>query len=205
MIPTPERATAALAELFFETACAATSFPDLESDAIDLGHGCVAEAFGLALEALDAQLLAERPESLRVHDIRPRSLATEIGDASFSIRRYRDRFGRDVYLLADALDIAYGARVSPGATEFLVETAAHVSYAKATKLLARHGSPVRPQTVMGCMRKAERLCAEEDGQRLRFAATGSCPRRSVSKRSFVWKPMGRSFACRANPAMRPNG
>lgn len=156
------RAIAALTELFFETACAATSFSDLESEAIDLGHGCMAQAFGLALEALDAQLLAERPESLRVHDIRRRSLATEIGDVSFSIRRYRDRFGRDVYLLADALDIAYGARVSPGATEFLVEAAAHVSYAKAAKLLARHGSPVRPQTVMGCMRKAGRLCAEED-------------------------------------------
>lgn len=156
------RAIALLAELLFERACSATSFSGLESEVIDLGHRCLTEAFGLALEALDAQLLAQKPSGLHVHDIRQRSLATEMGDISFSIRRYRDRFGCDVYLLADALDIAYGTRVSPGATEFLVEAAAHVSYAKAAKLLARHDSSARPQTAMGCMRKIGRLCAEED-------------------------------------------
>lgn len=156
------RAIAVLAELFFEKACAATSFSDLESEIIETGHRCMSEALGLALEALDAHLLAQKPSELHVHDIRQRNLATEIGDVGFSIRRYRDRFGCDVYLLADALDIAYGARVSPGAMEFLIEAAAHVSYAKAAKLLARHGSSVRPQTVMECMRKAGRLCAEED-------------------------------------------
>ena len=88
--------------------------------------------------------------------------ATEIGDVSFSIRRYRDRFGCDVYLLADALDIPYGARVSPGAADFLVEAAAHVSYARAARLLARHGLRVRATTVMRCMRDAGSLCAEED-------------------------------------------
>lgn len=155
-------AIAALAELFFEKACTATCFSNLESDVIDLGHECMTEAFGLALESLDAQLLAQKPSGLRVHDIRPRNLATEIGDVAFSVRRYRDRFGRDVYLLADALDIAYGARVSPGATEFLIEAAAHVSYAKAARLMSRHGSSVRPQTAMACMRQAGRLCAEED-------------------------------------------
>lgn len=156
------RATAALAELFFEKACMATSFSSLESEAMDLGHRCMSEAFGLALEALDARLLAQKPSGLHAHDIRRRNLATEMGDVTFSIRRYRDRFGCDAYLLADALDIAYGARVSPGAAEFLVEAAAHVSYAKAARLLARHGSSVRPQTVMECMRRAGGLCAEED-------------------------------------------
>lgn len=156
------RAIAALAELFFEKACTATSFSSLESEAMDLGHRCMREALSLALEALDAQLLAQKPSDLHVHDIRQRNLATEMGDISFSIRRYRDRFSCDVYLLADELDIAYGTRVSPGATEFLIEAAAHVSYTKAARLLARHGSSVRPQTVMGCMRKAGRLCAEED-------------------------------------------
>lgn len=156
------RAIAALAEMFFEKARAATSFSKLESEVTDLGHGCMTEALGLALEALDAHLLARKPSDLHVHDIRQRNLATEMGDVRFSIRRYRDRFGCDVYLLADALDIAYGVRVSPGAMEFLVEAAAHVSYAKAARLLARHGSSIRPQTVMECMRKAGRLCAEED-------------------------------------------
>ena len=68
----------------------------------------------------------------------------------------------DACLLADALDIPYGARVSPGAAGFLVGAAAHVSYAKAARLLARHGSRVRAATVMRCMRDVGSLCAEED-------------------------------------------
>lgn len=156
------RAIAAFAEMFFEKARTKTSLSDLEREAIDLGHRCMAEALGLALEALDAHLSANRPKGLRSHDIRPRTLASEVGDVSFSIRRYRDECGCDAYPLADALDIAYGTRISPGAAEFLVEAAAHVSYAKAARLLARHGSSVRPQTVMACMRQAGRLCAEQD-------------------------------------------
>lgn len=156
------KATAALAEMFFEAACAAEDMSGLESDAIGLGHACMADALGLALEALDAKLLSERPEGLRAHDVRPRTLATEVGDVSFSIRRCRDRCGKDAYLLADALDIPYGCRISPGAREFLVEAASHVSYAKAAKLLARHGSKIRPTAVTGVMRQAGALCAEED-------------------------------------------
>lgn len=72
----------------------------------------MAEALGLALEALDARLLAQKTEGISVHDVRSRTLATEIGDVGFSLRRYRDRFGEDVYLLADALDIPYGCRSS---------------------------------------------------------------------------------------------
>ena len=131
------RAIAALAEMFLDLAFGPEDFAAIESKAIDLGHGCMAEALGL-----------------RAHDVRARTLATEIGDVSFSIRRYRDRFGCDVYLLADALDIPYGARVSPGAAGFLVEAAAHVSYARAARLLARHGSRVRATALMRCMRDA---------------------------------------------------
>lgn len=104
------QAIAALAELFFESACRSADLAQLESSAIDIGHGCMAEALGLALEALDARLLAQKPEGIPVHDVRSRTLATEIGDVGFSLRRYRDRFGEDVYLLADALDIPYGCR-----------------------------------------------------------------------------------------------
>lgn len=106
------QAIAALAELFFESACRSADLAQLESSAIDIGHGCMAEALGLALEALDARLLAQKTEGISVHDVRSRTLATEIGDVGFSLRRYRDRFGEDVYLLADALDIPYGCRSS---------------------------------------------------------------------------------------------
>ena len=143
------QAIAALAELFFESACRSADLAQLESSAIDIGHGCMAEALGLALEALDARLLAQKPEGIPVHDVRSRTLATEIGDVGFSLRRYRDRFGEDVYLLADALDIPYGCRISPGAQEFLVQSASLVSCAKAAKLLARHGAAVIPGTAFG--------------------------------------------------------
>ena len=62
------QAIAALAELFFESACRSADLAQLESSAIDIGHGCMAEALGLALEALDARLLAQKPEG----DLRPR-------------------------------------------------------------------------------------------------------------------------------------
>lgn len=48
------RAIAALAEMFSEMAYRAADLHGLESESIDLGHGCTAEALGLALEALDA-------------------------------------------------------------------------------------------------------------------------------------------------------
>ena len=156
------QAIAALAELFFESACRSADLAQLESSAIDIGHGCMAEALDLALEALDARLLAQKTEGISVHDVRSRTLATEIGDVGFSLRRYRDRFGEDVYLLADALDIPYGCRISPGAQEFLVQSASLVSYAKAAKLLARHGSSVKATSVMRCPRDAGALCAADD-------------------------------------------
>lgn len=155
-------AIAALTELFLEKAYCTKDLTQLESEVIEIGHNCIANAFGLALEALDAKLLQDKPKGLKVHDIRSRSLATEVGDVNFSLRRYRDVYGCDVYLLADALDIPYGTRISPGAMDFLVEAASHTSYAKAAKLLARHGSCVRPTTVLKCLRVQGKLCAEED-------------------------------------------
>lgn len=156
------RAIAALAEIFFESVLDDCSLADFESNAIDVGHECIAEALGLALEAYDARLMGMRPASLKTHDVRSRTLATEVGDVHFSIRRYRDIYGGDVYLLADELDIPYGCRVSPGAVEFLVSAASNASYAKAAALLARHGSRVEPTTVMRCMREAGALCEAED-------------------------------------------
>ena len=41
------QAIAALAELFFESACRSADLAQLESSAIDIGHGCMAEALRL--------------------------------------------------------------------------------------------------------------------------------------------------------------
>lgn len=156
------RAIDALAELFAQIAFAACDLAALERDAINLGHECMTEALALSLEALDARLMQTKPDSFTCHDIRPRTLATEIGDVTFSIRRYRDCFGCDTYPLADKLDIPYGCRISPGACEFLVQAAAHVSYARSASLLARHGSSVKPTAVMNLMRRIGALCEEQD-------------------------------------------
>ncbi len=156
------RAIDALTDSFAEIALASPDLAALESDCIDLGHECIAAALGRALEALDDALMAKRPDGLSVHDRRPRILATEVGDVSFLVRRYRDRFGCDAYLLADRLDIPYGARVSPGASEFLVWAASMRSYAAAADLLARHGSRVDASTVMNALRAAGDACEEED-------------------------------------------
>lgn len=76
------RAIGALAEMFAETAFSADGFASLERSVTDVGHECPADAFALALEALDAKPLAERAPSPKVHDVRPRTLATEIGGAA---------------------------------------------------------------------------------------------------------------------------
>lgn len=162
--PARARAIEALEELFLSLIHFCMDIEALESQVIDAGHECMAEAFARALEGYDDALYATRSEGLKVHDIRKRTLATEIGDVCFCIRRYRDVYGCDRYLIADVLDIPYGMRISPGARNFLVNAGANVSYAKAASLLSRHGSSVSPVAVMGCMRQAGLLCAEDDGQ-----------------------------------------
>ena len=78
------RAIGALAEIFLASARFAAGFEAFGRDAIRLGHGCMADALGLALEALGCDLLSAKPDSLKAHDVRERALAAEIGDASYS-------------------------------------------------------------------------------------------------------------------------
>lgn len=155
-------AVAALADTFAAFASSASDMAAFESDCIDFGHDCIAAAMSRALEALDDELMLTRASGLSVHDKRARMLATEVGDVSFLARRYRDEFGLDVCLLADRLDIPYGARISPGAAEFLSWAATLSSYARAADLLARHGSRVSSSAVMSTMRKCGAACSEED-------------------------------------------
>lgn len=161
------RAIAALTELFLEETEACVDFATLESVCIDIGHACMRVSLGRLLEIRDDELMRSRPDGYVAHDKRPRALATELGDILFMQRRYRDRFGLDAYLLADRLDIPYGARVSPGAAEFLVLAASQASYAKAADLLARHGSRISERTVMAALRQAGGACAQEDAEAAR--------------------------------------
>ena len=158
-----DEAAGLLAPVFLDILCEdGVDFESFESRAIAAGHSVIAKAMSAALERLDARLCAELPEGCRVHDRRGKTLATEVGDLSFAYRRVRDGLGNDAVPLADALDLPWGDRVSPGARSFLVEAGADVSYQKAANLLARNGSRVSATTVMNSIRRAGALCAEDD-------------------------------------------
>ena len=137
-------------------------FEEFESRAISFGHSAMADAIAMALERRDAELCADLPEGCKAHDRRPKTLASEVGDLHFRCRRVRDAFGNSVIPLADALDLPWNSRVTPGARSFLVDAGADVSYQKAANLMARRGSRVSATTVMNSIRQAGALCAEED-------------------------------------------
>jgi hypothetical protein len=160
------KVSAQLAQIFINYLPEITNFRDFEDKVIEVGHSCIQIAFGLALETLDFQLMCDRDpkDNLRVHDKRQRVLATEIGDICFMQRRYRDVYGCDRYLLSEKLDLAYGARLSPGATDMLVSTGTYVSYRKAAEILARRGSRVKATTVMNALRQAGAACKEQDSK-----------------------------------------
>lgn len=64
--------------------------------------------------------------------------------------------------------LPWGARVSPAAEAFLVEAGAEVSYAAASRLLARAGgSRVSATTVMRAVHLAGERCAEQDARAAR--------------------------------------
>ncbi len=156
-------ASSLLAHLFFEVVCEeGVDFESFESRCISLGHLVIADAMSMALERFDAKLCSGLPDGQKVHDRRGKTLASEVGDLKFEYRRARDAFGNTVVPYADALDLPWGARVTPGAKSFLVEAGADVSCQKAANLLARNGSRVSATTVVNSIRQAGALCAEED-------------------------------------------
>lgn len=138
------------------------TFEEFESRSISYGHAAIADAISMVLERKDKSLCASLPDGCKVHDRRPKTLASEVGDLNFSYRRVRDEYGNTVIPLADCLDLPWCARVTPGARSFLVDAGADVSYQKAANLMARHGSRVSATTVMNSVRVAGALCAEED-------------------------------------------
>lgn len=112
----------------------AKTLEHLEDDAIAIGHAAIADA-----------------------------LSTKAGDVTFTWTRVRDPRGFTETPLAEALDLPLGCRVSPAATAFLVTAGAEVSYARSARLLEMAGgSTVTPTTVMGALRAAGELCAEQD-------------------------------------------
>lgn len=136
---------------------------EAEDLCIGQGHLAMSQAMSRALERLDAVLCSSLPEGTAVHDRRSRTLATKMGDVTFRYRRCRDEHGNTAVPLADALDVPWGARISPAASVFLVEAGADVSYAASARLLERAGgSRVSATSVMSRIHRVGELCAEED-------------------------------------------
>lgn len=162
-------ARSALASVFLEfLEEGGLDFARFEQEAIGAGHAAIAAAMGDALTRRDEALCAGGVAGLRSRGLRPRSLATEVGDVDFSWHRMSDRYGNSVYPLADDLDLPWRARVSPGACDFLVQAGANVSYQKACNLLARGGgSRVSPSMCMRALRTVGGLCEGQDAEAAR--------------------------------------
>ena len=143
-----------------------TEFPALmqfEDEAIRIGHDAIACAMGHALDLFDRELCSNLPKETHVHEIRKRTLATEVGDVSFSRHVCHDEYGCTYVPLDEAIDLPRGMRISPGAFAFLVDAGAEVSYQKAANLLARAGgSTVSARSVMRAMRKTGDACESAD-------------------------------------------
>ena len=160
-----EAAASALAELFDEElrAMGAADAASIEDRVLGLGHEAMARALGQALEAYDLRIRAELPDGVKIHDRRWRTLATKMGDVRFRWTRVRAADGGVDVPLADAIDLPVGCRVSPAASEFLVEAACDVAYARAARLLSMSGgSAVSAMSVKNALLKAGALAAEED-------------------------------------------
>ena len=161
-----ELAITYIADIFSEALCVHNrSLLESENLCIEQGHTILSEAMARALEAYDRKLCANLDAGIKVHDRRRRTLATKLGDVSFSWSRCRDIYGNTIIPLADALDIQWGMRISPAARAFLVDAGAEVSFAKSASLLAQAGgSHVSACLVMNSIHKIGELCALEDIQ-----------------------------------------
>lgn len=122
-------------------------------------------AYSAAPEARDGELCGSLPQGTRVRDRRHRTVATRLGDVGFSRRTCADRYGNAVVPLDEALDLAPGARVSPGLESLLVALASSCSYRPAADIAAETGSSrVSAACVMGCVHRAGAACREDDGR-----------------------------------------
>lgn len=96
------RAELFLASAFIEImASQGGDLEQIEDACVSAGHELMAATFGLALERLDGALRSRLPHGVRPHDRRSRTIATKMGDVSFSCRRFRGACGNTVVPLAD--------------------------------------------------------------------------------------------------------
>ena len=133
---------------------------------------------------------ANRPKGLRSHGIRPRTLASEVGDVSFS-RRYRDECGCDVYPSPTRSTSRTGRDIQR--RRFLVEAAARRLALREGGEAPRGNAPPSPADRDG-VHATSALRREEGGRAVAPTRDGVVPRRRASKELCMWRPDGTYFS-----------
>lgn len=133
------RAVDSMAEVFCALLRGTSDFEAFEDKAMDACMSVCAAATASALERFDASFLdARRPHGAKVRDVRERTLLCECGQVTFRRRRFELADGTRFCALDEALGLAPGSRVGPGAFAMVRDDALAGSYARAAELLCRH-------------------------------------------------------------------
>jgi len=120
----------------FEVFNTARSFGELEERIQRLSQQTTAELLELGLEEIDRRLAADRDKrQLENLGKRERTIVTTAGEIRFERRYYRDKAGRNVYLLDEALGIEPSKRVSPRLNKMMLEMGVEMPFRKAAVLI----------------------------------------------------------------------
>lgn len=158
-----------MARMFTRMLGRASDFESFEGEAMDACMGVCAAAMASALESFDRTFLdGRRPVGTRVHDIRERTLLCECGQVTFRRRRFELADGTRFCALDEALGLAAGSRVSPGAFATVRDDALAGAYARAAELLCRHSRTQLSRRAVGSiLREAAQGLKKADSEAAR--------------------------------------
>lgn len=147
----------------FHSGCTLGNF---EKRAYETGLPLICQAMDRALEKLGDHLYRfEKDEGSSVHDRKPRTLLTEVGQVTFRRRAYRTREGAQLCLPDEHLAIVPGARIPPGAFEMVRDDALCDSYGRAADLLCRHTkTPLSRRSVGHILKESARIIQEQENR-----------------------------------------
>ena len=100
------------------------------------------------LEALDAWLLAPKPQGWQVVGQRPRTVVTRFGEMTFRRRLYRDPQGHTWFLLNEVLNLPAHQGAAAEGTEAVVALAAETVFGRAAEVLALLTAGVLPPSTI---------------------------------------------------------
>ncbi|NLU49556.1 MAG: ISLre2 family transposase [Syntrophomonadaceae bacterium] len=120
----------------FEVFKTAGNFEELEERVQRLVQQTTAVLLKIAVEEIDSRLAADRDKrQLENLGKRERTILTTAGEIRFERRYYRDKTGRNVYLLDETLGIEPSKRVSPRLNKIMLEMGVEMPFRKAAVLI----------------------------------------------------------------------